>query len=121
MAIIVGDKHNSKRGKEQETSADISVSIFLPGITIPGQGNNAGIYASVRNRLTAGINDVRLEIEKLMGSAWTHQNLTFRQYAPEKTAHTPATTGQPHVNTAGESKRFPPPIIVVLRLSRHGH
>jgi hypothetical protein len=39
---------------------------FSPNISIQGQGKEADVYAAVRNGLTAGVNDLKREFEKLM-------------------------------------------------------
>ena len=62
-AVIPLDRLDSLMPKPEAGSISVS---FSPSINIQGQGKDSDIYASVRNGLTAGINDLKRELEKLM-------------------------------------------------------
>ncbi|MBR5024165.1 MAG: hypothetical protein IKX48_03800, partial [Victivallales bacterium] len=62
-AVIPLDRLDSLLPRQEAGSISV---IFSPSIMVQGQGNDADIYASVRNGLTAGVNDLKRELEKLM-------------------------------------------------------
>ncbi len=62
-AVIPLDRLDSLLPRQEAGSINVT---FSPSITVQGQGKDADIYASVRNGLTAGVNDLRRELEKLM-------------------------------------------------------